>query len=189
MTGESQSDGVPAEPFPVPPVSFTDAEDRDLVARRFDSADEDAVAALVSMYEDFDPGMRAQGIPPVGEERIRSWLSTLLESDGYNVVVWDADRAVGHATLVPDGEDQFELAIFVHQDYQGSGVGTRLICTLLGYGAVEGVGHVWLTVERWNNAAVALYEKVGFETTNAESFELEMERDLSTADVQTERTG
>jgi len=33
---------------------------------------------------------------------------------------------------------------------------------------------VWLTVERWNRAAVALYEDVGFERSGTESFELEM---------------
>jgi len=33
---------------------------------------------------------------------------------------------------------------------------------------------VWLTVERWNHAAISLYEKVGFETTGVESFDLEM---------------
>jgi ribosomal protein S18 acetylase RimI-like enzyme len=33
---------------------------------------------------------------------------------------------------------------------------------------------VWLTVERWNRPAVNLYEETGFETSDAESFELEM---------------
>ena len=33
---------------------------------------------------------------------------------------------------------------------------------------------MWLTVERWNGAAVSLYRSLGFETTGAESFELEM---------------
>ncbi|CDK40799.1 GCN5-related N-acetyltransferase [Halorubrum sp. AJ67] len=33
---------------------------------------------------------------------------------------------------------------------------------------------MWLTVERWNRAAVSLYKKIGFETSDAESFELEM---------------
>jgi len=31
-----------------------------------------------------------------------------------------------------------------------------------------------LTVERWNNPAIALYERVGFESTGTESFEQEM---------------
>jgi ribosomal protein S18 acetylase RimI-like enzyme len=74
---------------------------------------------------------------------------------------------------VPD-DDACELAIFVLQAYQRAGIGTSLIRTLLGYGAEAGVERVWLTVERWNRAATNLYEKIGFETSNAESFELEM---------------
>ncbi|MFB6296848.1 MAG: GNAT family N-acetyltransferase, partial [Halobacteriales archaeon] len=68
----------------------------------------------------------------------------------------------------------YELAIFVHHQYQGAGVGSRLIRHLLGEGERRGVERVWLTVERWNAPAVNLYEDVGFETTKAESFELEM---------------
>ncbi|GAA0650976.1 GNAT family N-acetyltransferase [Salarchaeum japonicum] len=156
-------------PFPSPPSSFVDGDDRDIEVRAFDE-DTDA---LVEMYVDFSQEDRAQGVPPVGEDRVRDWLDTLT-ADGYNVVAWHDDRAVGHATLVPDGTGGYELAIFVHQDYQGAGIGTRLLRNLLGHGAEQGVERVWLTVERWNRAAVALYEKVGFETVDTESFELEM---------------
>jgi ribosomal protein S18 acetylase RimI-like enzyme len=90
-------------------------------------------------------------------------------------VALEGDRVVGHATLVPDEDGEtVELAIFVHHDYQGAGIGSKLIRGLLGHGQRVGVEKVWLTVERWNDAAVALYESVGFETSSAESFELEM---------------
>lgn len=186
MSDEGAADTVPG-PFPVPPLSFTGSDGDGLTVRSLPSTDGATFESLVEMYVDFDPSMRAQGIPPVDENRVRDWLNTLVSSDGYNVVAWNGNRVVGHATLVPDGDAGYELAIFVHQDYQGAGVGTRLIRTLLGYGVENGVTDVWLTVERWNHAAIALYEKVGFETTNAESFELEMSIDLS--DAQTESTG
>lgn len=160
-----------AGPFPEPPYSFTDDDDREISIRAFDGSD-DSFEALVEMYLGFDPADRAQGIPPSGERRIRDWLDTL--SEGLNVVAWHDGRAVGHATLVPDDEGCYELAIFVHQEYQRAGIGTELIRTLLGHGAVNGVEYVWLTVERWNRAAAGLYHSVGFETTNSESFELEM---------------
>ncbi|WP_132058944.1 GNAT family N-acetyltransferase [Halorussus amylolyticus] len=155
--------------FPEPPVSFADREGRDIEIRPYD---EDEFEEVVEMYVDFDPADRAQGIPPATEERVRDWLETLFE--GLNVVAWHGDRAVGHATLVPGGNDDHELAIFVHQDYQRAGIGSRLIRALLGHGRANGVGKVWLTVERWNHAAVGLYESVGFETYGAESFEKEM---------------
>jgi len=165
----------PADEFDRPPVEFTDRDDRDIAVRAMARNPEDAdVEPLVEMYDDFDPADRAQGVPPVGEERVRDWLDTLLDADSYNVVAWYDDEAIGHATLVPDGQDAYELAIFVHQDYQGAGIGTRLIEALLGHGQESGVDKVWLTVERWNQPAVNLYKKVGFETASAESFELEM---------------
>jgi len=77
----------------------------------------------------------------------------------------------------------------VDQPYQGAGIGTALIRALLGHGARAGIEYVWLTVERWNRAAVALYEKVGFETASAESFELEMAAHLADPDADTESDG
>ena len=170
----------PAGPFPTPPTAFEDRHGRTVEIRPYE-AGEASFEALVSMYAAFDSADRAQGIPPTQESRIREWLDGILRGDCLNVVAWDGERAVGHATLVPD-VDAHELAIFVLQDYQEAGIGTRLVRHLLGYGASHGVERVWLTVERWNTAAVALYKKVGFETADAESFELEMSLRLAPAD-------
>lgn len=159
-----------AGPFEGPPVEFEDEEGREIEVRVYDEED---FEALVEMYDTFDPADRAQGIPPAREERVRSWLDVILD-EGQDVIAVDGNRAVGHATLVPDGNDAVELAIFVHQDYQGAGIGSRLIRTLLGYGERLGIEKVWLTVERWNHPAVNLYESVGFESSSVESFELEM---------------
>jgi GNAT superfamily N-acetyltransferase len=168
MTDRTYPDEV-AGPFPTPPRSFEDAEGRRIELQQVGGMDPQP---LVDMYEAFDPADRAQGIPPSREDRIRSWLDTLL-SEGLNVVAWHGDDVVGHAVLMPE-DDCWELAIFVHQPYQGAGIGTELIDTLLGYGAAEGVEHVWLSVERWNRPAIGLYKSVGFETCEAESFEMEM---------------
>ncbi|WP_152040805.1 GNAT family N-acetyltransferase [Salinigranum salinum] len=162
----------PAESFEAPPLTFEDYEEREIEIRPYDGSDAEE-EALVEMYEAFDPADRAQGIPPGKEERIRAWLSNILTEDCLNVIAWDGETAAGHATLVPD-DDAYELAIFVLQAYQRSGIGTRLMHALLGYGRAEGVEKVWLTVERWNHPAVNLYQQTGFETSNAESFELEM---------------
>ncbi|MGM0606026.1 MAG: N-acetyltransferase family protein, partial [Halobacteriota archaeon] len=159
-------------PFESPPCRFEDRVGRSIRIEPYEGSDA-AFETLVEMYRQFDPADRAQGIPPGREPRIREWLETILADDCLNVIAWDGDTAAGHATLVPDA-DAFELAIFVLQDYQQAGIGTRLIEALLGHGADNGVSKVWLTVERWNRAAVALYKKVGFEISNAESFELEM---------------
>ncbi|PSQ64811.1 MAG: GNAT family N-acetyltransferase [Halobacteriales archaeon SW_9_67_24] len=144
----------PVGPFERPPASFTDAHGREI---EISVCDESEFAALKRMYVAFDPADRAQGIPPAGEAAIGEWLDVVLAS-GYDVVAYHGDTCVGHATLVADEDDTHELAIFVLDTHQGR----------------EGVERVWLTVERWNNAAIALYRKVGFETCDTESFEIEM---------------
>ncbi|MFD1587960.1 GNAT family N-acetyltransferase [Halorientalis brevis] len=160
-----------AESFPRPPATVTDRNDREI---RIRIADGDDVDALVEMYLEFDPEDRAQGIPPVREEPIRTWLDNLFGAGCLNLVALHDDEPVGHATLVPDVEDTYELAIFVLHTYQGAGIGTLLIERLLGYAQEQDVERVWLSVERWNDPAIALYKNVGFEMSSTESFELEM---------------
>jgi len=163
-------DEPPAE-FPRPPRTVTDREGR---AVTIDPADATDRADVLEMYLSFDPSDRAQGIPPANESAIENWLDTILGEDSLNVVARHDGSVVGHATLVPDRKGEHELAIFVLQSFQGAGIGTNLVETLLGLGQEQGLERVWLTVERWNDPAIALYRKVGFETSNAESFEIEM---------------
>jgi RimJ/RimL family protein N-acetyltransferase len=162
----------PADEFPRPPATVTDRDGREIPIRAADP--ETDLNSLVEMYLAFDPEDRAQGIPPVREPQIRRWLDTLLAEDCLNLVTRHDGDVVGHATLVPDPDDSYELAIFVLGAYQGAGIGTHLLKHLLGYAQSEGVEKVWLTVERWNDPAIALYRKVGFEMCSTESFELEM---------------
>ncbi|MUV86299.1 GNAT family N-acetyltransferase [Natronomonas sp. CBA1123] len=164
-----------AGPYEGPPRSFADRDGRDIEIRRYD----DEFETLVEMYLQFDPEDRAQGIPPTAEKGIRKWLDNLLLDECVNVVAWHGDDAVGHATLVPDTEGASELAIFVLREYQEAGIGTQLIECLLGAGRESGIEQVWLTVERWNKAATALYRKVGFEPCDTSGFELEMAAKLA----------
>lgn len=160
-------------PFESTPVEFVDREKREIENRAYDGSDRE-FEALVEMYTNFDPSDRAQGIPPKKESRVRSWLDGILADDCLNVIAWEDGTAAGHSTLVPNEDDNYEIAIFVYQPYQQAGIGTHLVESLLGYTGEHDINNVWLTVERWNHASIALFEKIGFETTKAESFDLEM---------------
>jgi GNAT superfamily N-acetyltransferase len=164
-----------AGPYEAPPLTFEDGDGRKIEIRRYDGS----IDTLVGMYRKFDPEDRAQGIPPTGEDQIRRWLDQLFGEDCVNVVACHDGEPVGHAILVSDDEDSSELAIFVLGEYQDAGIGTELIKALLGAGREHGIQYVWLTVERWNKPATALYRKVGFEPTGDGSFELEMAAKLS----------
>ncbi|AFZ73093.1 GNAT family N-acetyltransferase [Natronobacterium gregoryi] len=186
MSGTRVYPDEPVGSFPSPPTTFEDTEGRSIEIRVPDAFD-DVIDDVVDMYEAFDPTDRAQGIPPTGEKRIRGWLETIAD-ESINVVARHGEDVVGHAMLVPDAEEppsvedgtvtdadvEWELAIFVLQEFQRAGNGTALLETLLGHASDVGITHVWLTVERWNSSAIALYERVGFEAIGSESFEQEM---------------
>lgn len=143
--------------------------------------------ALRAMYDRFDGTDRAQGVPPADPERRHEWLDTLLDG-GDNVVAWHDGEAVGHAALLgdpnPDGDsgadgpDSHELAVFVDPDYRGAGVGTELLRSLLAYGDRRGVERIFLSVERANRAAVALYRKFDFDVVHRGHLETEMVRKM-----------
>jgi GNAT superfamily N-acetyltransferase len=172
MTDDKAYPDEPAGPFPEPPTTIEDREDRSITVQRYDEGQHRD--ALEAMYDAFDPADRAQGIPPTGEQRIADWLDSITGEETVNLVANHGDDVVGHATLVPESESAAELAIFVLQEYQGAGIGTQLLETLLGAGQEADVERVWLSVERWNEPAIALYEKVGFVPSDTESFEHEM---------------
>lgn len=161
----------PAGDFPSPPRDVEDQEGREIHLREGRPADREG---LVGMYLEFNPEDRAQGIPPGNESNIREWLDAVTGGESRTIVALQDGEIVGHGMLVPDDGGAFELALFVLRAYQGAGIGTELLRTLLGLGQATGIERVWLSVERWNDAAIAVYEKVGFEQVGAASFELEM---------------
>jgi ribosomal protein S18 acetylase RimI-like enzyme len=157
--------------LPRPPTTFTDQAGREITVRTDDDLD-----ALVAMYDEFTDADRAQGLPPRGETRRRSWLQSLVPEGVHLLAVHDG-LAVGHAALVPMSETTHELVVFVRPDYQLAGIGSRLVSHLLGAGRARGVERVWLTVHRHNRVAKRLYRSTGFEITTR-GREWEMAREL-----------
>ncbi|GAB3675905.1 N-acetyltransferase family protein [Halopiger thermotolerans] len=158
--------------LPRPPKTFTDREGRTITVNEYDGDS----GPLREMYSHFDDDSRAQGLPPRSDRRIAEWIAELLE-DGLHVVARHRGDVVGHAVLVPY-DSTSELAIFVRPTYQSAGIGTHLIRCLLGHGRANGLSHVWLTVARGNRIAMNLYRSAGFEITERDRGEYEMERAL-----------
>lgn len=153
-----------------PPVTVTDGAGREIDLRAYRETDHGPLAA---MYDGFDSSHRAQGIPPLGESAVRSWLERIL--DGPNVLACHEGRVVGHVSFVPD-ETEHELAIFVHQDYQNAGIGSHLLAAGLDHASQEGVSRVWLSVERRNRRAKRLYRRAGFSTVDPQGTVQRMSR-------------
>lgn len=139
-------------------------------------ADED-FEALVSMYESLDVSSRTSNLPPMGRDRIMSWLERLTE-DGWNLVARDGDRIVGHVGVMPVAAGEHEFVVFVADDYQGRGIGTELVEQLVAYAAARGCEALRLSVERDNERAISVYENVCFDVADERVATVEMELPL-----------
>jgi len=132
---------------------------------------------LVEMYNNFEPKRAAQGLPPVGRERIVAWLRHLQKS-GHNLVALWNGNVIGHSMLCPMERQRAEFAIFLHQDFRNQGIGTELTQVTLNYARLKGLRNVWLSVEVNNHCAIRVYKKKGFQVSEIFGPEQEMALDL-----------
>lgn len=149
------------EPFGVRPYRASDRE------------------ALMQFYERFEPKRAAQGLPPLGAERVERWLNAVLPH-GIHLVALRDDQLMGHALVVPmEQPGSSEYAVFVEQDQRGRGMGTELNRIAIDVARAAGIRRLWLSVEPRNRAAFRSYEKVGFRMIPHTAFSSEAEMQLN----------
>jgi L-amino acid N-acyltransferase YncA len=132
---------------------------------------------LVQMYENFEPKGQAGGLPPADAPRLRSWLKQLV-SQGINLVAKERSRIVAHAVLSPLNEQEAEVAVFVHQQYQGIGLGHKLVTCLVTIANLKNFEKVWGLVESENNTIIHINHELGFTTYRISQGSIEMELKL-----------
>jgi RimJ/RimL family protein N-acetyltransferase len=135
---------------------------------------------LVEMYEEFEPKRAAQGLPPVGRDRIIAWLRH-LQKNGHNLLALWNRRVIGHSMLCLVDPQRAEFAIFLHQGFRNQGIGTGLTDVTLKYARHKGFRQVWLSVEVNNRCAIRVYKKKGFRVSDLFGPEQEMVLDLEEA--------
>lgn len=113
--------------------------------------------ALVAMYDSFEPKGASLGLPPRKEPQ--GWLARLAAYP--NFVVLAEGRVIGHAVLCPEG-DTAEVAVFVHQDYRGRGLGNGLLSTMVNEARRLGLRRVWGITEYDNAPMLRLAYSLGF---------------------------
>ena len=148
------------------------------VLRAFEKSDSER---LLEMYCQFEPKGEFQGLPPRTVPQIKKWLGQLREQGFHQFVIEAGDRIVGHTALCPSQQKtDAELAIFLHQDYRGYGLGKKLLLGTLNFGCKKlGLGNIWLFVMGSNSVALHLFEDVGFRPGRSGdplAWEMELER-------------
>jgi RimJ/RimL family protein N-acetyltransferase len=148
------------------------------VLRAFEELDTER---LFEMYCQFEPKGEFQGLPPLTVPQIKKWLNQLCERGFNQFVIAVGDRIVGHAALCPSQrKTEAELAMFLHQDYRGYGLGKKLLLGTLNFGCKNlELQHVWLFVMGSNPTALRLFESAGFRPGrdgDPLAWEIELER-------------
>jgi ribosomal protein S18 acetylase RimI-like enzyme len=95
-------------------------------------------------------------------------LSFVAEIDG-RIVGFSINRSM--YLMVPLTEVCIIHAIFIHPDYQGRGIGSKLIQALLEYCQAEGIGTVRTLIPRANKELRALVERHGFQRSRIINFD------------------
>lgn len=117
---------------------------------------------LIEMYLNYDPEFRCLGLPPINPEAIKSWIDYLGEN-GFAIIAEKDEKIVGHLVIVPKENNEVDLTIFIHQDYQNCGLGQEMIRLIIDFCKRAGFNAITLVTERKNERAIHVYRKLGFE--------------------------
>ncbi|MEY7851990.1 N-acetyltransferase family protein [Natrarchaeobius sp. A-rgal3] len=118
---------------------------------------------LVDVYDAYPERHRSMGLPPIGRERIETWLERLVERGTALVAVNDG-RVVGHAAYAPSSSAEAHMVVFVDPAFHGRGIGTELCRHVVATAADAGHDALLLDVGGENERALSLYRRLGFET-------------------------
>jgi len=117
--------------------------------------------SLIHMYDTYKPLGSVQGLPPIDKDKRHQWVQDII-SNGTNLLALFEDNVIGHTSLFSIPVNWAEYFIFVHQDFQSQGIGTGMTLYVIDWAQQEDLSTIWLSVERKNYVAIALYHKVGF---------------------------
>ncbi|UTH72468.1 GNAT family N-acetyltransferase [Chromobacterium sp. IIBBL 290-4] len=127
-----------------------------------DAAALHAIIADESVYRD------TLLLPYPSLARLRDNLPKLLQADDCHLIYESASgQVLGRAGLGLAAKsshwNQAELSIIVHPDWQGRGIGSRLVAELMDVAdSWMGLRRIVLKVYADNHRAIALYRKFGF---------------------------
>lgn len=94
------------------------------------------------------------------KERSLEDLTVAIANSDPVVTVWDGDRLIGHARATSDVVYRATIwDVVIHPDYRGTGLGRKLVQTVLAHPRVCNVERVYLMTTHQQK----FYEHIGFE--------------------------
>ena len=136
-------------------------DDRRVHIRPLEESDREG---LHGMYQSMSDDALRWSMAPYTEETIDRWIGnlpnliSLVAVHGGGIVGYASVHKFTHPRLAGTGD----LNIYIHQDYQGAGLGTALMVMLLNSANEHSLHRINLEVVADNETAVHLFRKFGF---------------------------
>ncbi len=100
---------------------------------------------------------------PIDRSRLQDRIQESISGGGAHFVVNVAGRIVGSGGLKPVVPGLFEIGMALLPEWRRKGIGSALLAEMLRWARRQGAYKITLQVWPHNEAAIALYEKFGFE--------------------------
>ena len=93
------------------------------------------------------------------DRKIEDWKVAIANSEPV-ISVWDSNRLIGFARATSDGIYRGTIwDVVIHPDYQGAGLGRKLVETVLSHPRMSRVERIYLMTTHQQR----FYERIGFE--------------------------
>jgi N-acetylglutamate synthase-like GNAT family acetyltransferase len=103
------------------------------------------------------------------ERKIEDWETAIANSEPV-VTVWDGERTIGFARATSDGIYRATIwDVAIHPDYQGAGLGRKLVQTVLSHPKMCRVERTYLMTTYQQS----FYERIGFQYNASTTMVLE----------------
>ncbi|KRM75383.1 GNAT family N-acetyltransferase [Secundilactobacillus collinoides] len=134
--------------------------------RKAESTDAQALLTLLKALGTETTTFSISGELPVADEEAKEIEKINAGNDHVIIIALAGDQLVGLATITPTVDTKAgEIGVAVLKKYWRQGIGLELMLSALDWAAIESsYNEISLTVQKNNLGAVALYQKIGFET-------------------------
>ncbi|MDB9371929.1 GNAT family N-acetyltransferase [Nodularia sphaerocarpa] len=107
-------------------------------------------------------------------------LSIAIANSNPVISIWDAERLIGFARATSDGIYRATIwDVVIHPDYRGTGLGRKLVETVLSHPRLRGVERVYLMTTHQQE----FYEKIGFQSNVSTTMVLNNQSQIQTLPV------
>jgi ribosomal protein S18 acetylase RimI-like enzyme len=96
-------------------------------------------------------------------------ITEQITKQGYEYYFMNVNgSSIGYLGIKQEEGKLFLSKFYIHKDHRGNGYASQAMELLVNLCKNRKLGTIWLTVNRYNDATIAIYEKKGFKTVRTQ---------------------